>query len=284
MQGDQPVLTETRESVCYLTLNRPEKLNAFNYEMRRELVHALKVAERTKDVNCVVIRGAGRAFSAGVDLTPSVPPVHSPENGYFNDQLDDIVGAYAHDIMETWWTVWSLLKPVIAQVHGYCLAAASELASLCDLMIVSSDAVLGYPPIRAQSPPETMYLPWKLPMSRAKYLLFTGRPISGQEAAEWGWATLAFPPERLETETARLAQGIASIAVDELAMLKRSINRSYEIMGMRTALEVGADTQALSRYRPSAGDFNKMAKEMGLKAALQWRDQAFGDYSASEST
>ena len=275
------LLYEVKDRVCRVTLNRPEKLNALSYELRQELLDALKLAERDEEVGCVVIRGAGRAFSAGYDITPVEPSPNRPIEGYHNETLDPITGAYAHDLIRTWWVIWDLLKPVVAQVHGYCLAGGSELASMCDLMFVAEDATLGYPPVRAMSVPDIMYFPWKLPMSKAKYMLFTGSPASGAEAAEWGWATRAFPADRLEEETHKIARGIASIAIDELALLKRSINRAYEAMGIRTALEVGADIQALSNHRPSAGEFGRISREQGLRAALQWRDGPFGDYSAA---
>ncbi|MQF82920.1 enoyl-CoA hydratase [SAR202 cluster bacterium AD-802-E10_MRT_200m] len=282
MPNYQTLLYDVRERVCTITLNRPEKLNALSYGMRQELLNALKLAEMDEDIGCVVIKGAGKAFSAGYDITPIDPSPNRPIEGYHSEVLDSITGAYAHDLIRTWWVIWDLMKPVIAQVHGYCLAGGSELASMCDLMFVANDAKLGYPPIRAMSVPDTMYFPWKLPMSKAKLLLLTGNAATGEEAANWGWATQSFPIEDLEESTFRMAKSIASIAIDELALLKRAINRSYEIMGIRASLEVGADIQALSNFRERAGEFRRISVEQGLRAALEWRDGPFGDYSASK--
>lgn len=248
--------------------------------MRQELYAALKSAERNDDVGCIVIKGAGRCFSAGYDLTPAQPSPNLPPDGFASPLVDRSTGQYAHDLVNGWWMVWDLLKPVIAQVHGWCLAGASELASMCDIMFVADDAQFGYPPVRALSTPDTLYFPWKLPMSWAKYLMFSGRAVPGKKAAELGWATMSFPADRLEEETEKEASAIGSVPIDTLAANKRAINRAYEIMGMRTALEVGADWQALSTFRSGAGEFANISREEGLRAALQWRDGPFEDYSA----
>jgi enoyl-CoA hydratase len=274
------ILYEIEERVATITLNRPEKVNALSYALRQELYDALKTAERDKDVGCIRIRGAGRAFSAGYDLTPAEPSPNRPEEGYVSDDLDKLTGQYARDLVAGWWKIWELTKPVIAQVHGWCLAGASELASVCDILFVADDAMLGYPPVRALSTPDTMYFPWKMPMSQAKYLMLTGRPVPGKEAVEIGWATKSFPIDELDEKVFEEAKAIASIPADMLASSKKAANRAYEIMGIKTALEVGVDWMVLSTYRDTAGEFGKISVEEGLRAALQWRDGPFSDYSA----
>ena len=274
------LLYDIEERVCTITLNRPQKMNALNWALRQEFLDALKKAERNNDVGCIVVKGAGRAFSAGYDMTPSDPPSNVPVDGYVSEHVDQLTGQYARDLVNTWWSIWELTKPVIAQVHGWCLAGASELASMCDLMFVAEDAQLGYPPVRAMAGPDLMYFPWKMPMSQAKYLMLTGKAVSGKEALDMGWATKAFPSDQLDAETAKEARAIASIAPDRLAASKMMVNRAYEIMGYRTALEVGVDWQALSSYGKSRGVFREKVRSEGLRAALQWRDGPFQDYSA----
>ncbi len=274
------ILYSVDERVCTISLNRPEKVNALSYALREELRDALKTAEREPDVGCIVIKGEGRAFSAGYDMTPANPPPNRPVDGYVSDDVDQLTAQYARELVNGWWLIWELTKPVIAQVHGWCIAGASELASMCDIMFVAEDAQLGYPPVRAMTVPDTVYFPWKMPMSWAKYLMFTGRPVNGKEAVEIGWATKAFPADRLEAETVAEARAIATITPDLLAASKKAVNRAYEIMGFKTALEVGADWQALSTYRNTAGVFRELNREAGLRAALAWRDGPFGDYSA----
>jgi len=178
--------------------------------------------------------------------------------------------------------MWDLLKPVIAQIHGYCLAGGSEMASMCDIRIVAEDAQIGFPPARAISVGDVMYQPWLMGLTRAKYFLFTGDSITGKEAVEWGWATKAYPREKLEEETEKLARRIALIPTDLVMFNKRAINRTFEIMGMRAAMDTAADMMVLSGYRESAGEFARIAREKGLKAALEWRDAPFRDYRTVE--
>jgi enoyl-CoA hydratase len=283
------VLYETKGRLAIVTLNRPEKMNALSHRLRAEMFDALKTAEADAGVRVIIIRGAGRTFSAGYDLSganntdersslqeprsgmPAVGPIHPGQ------------GQWPQHLLSGYWQIWELAKPVIAQVHGYCLAGGSELASFCDLMFVAEDAQLGYPPVRAMTTPDMVYQPWHMSMRKARELLYTGDSVSGIEAVQIGWANRAFPADRLAEETERFAERIANIQSDMLMVLKRAANRAYEIMGIRTALAAGADLQALSTYRPSAGEFGKMARERGLKAALDWRDGPFRDYRTSET-
>ena len=187
----------------------------------------------------------------------------------------------AAHLLSGYWQIWELTKPVIAQVHGYCLAGATELATMCDLMVVAEDAQIGYPPVRAMTSVDIAYPPWHMPMRKARELLYTGDPISGQEAAEIDWANRAFPIGELAAGTETFAERIALIDSPMLQMTKRQLNRAYEVMGIRTALAIGADIQTLSSVRPGGGEFGRISREQGLAAALAWRDGPFGDYGSA---
>ncbi|MBI2935648.1 MAG: enoyl-CoA hydratase/isomerase family protein [Chloroflexi bacterium] len=282
----QTILYEVKDRVAHITLNRPEKMNALSYQLRQEVIQALKEAEHDDNVGCIIIKGAGRAFSAGYDISPTQPSPNMPPGGtYYSQTLDRAVGAHIHDNKRTWLVIWELHKVVIAQVHGYCIAGGSELANMCDLFFVADDTQIGYPPIRAQGPPEMNYFPWKLPMSKANYMVLTGKSITGKQAVEWGMATASFPVDQLAEETEKIAKGVASIAIDQLAMLKRSLKRSYDIMGFRAAIDVTSDvghypTPSL-RGNQYGSEFSRVSREQGLKAALQWRDGPWGDYGQS---
>lgn len=274
--GYEDIIYETRDRIAIITMNRPEKMNALSHRLRSEIFDAMKAAEADPEVRVIILRGSGRAFSAGYDLgptrgneLPNVGPVHPGQ------------GQWPQHLISGYWQIWELAKPVIAQVHGWCLAGGTELATMCDLMFVAEDARLGYPPVRAMSTPDLVYHPWHMPMRKARELLYTGDSVTGKEAVEIGWANRAYPADRLAEETERFARRIANIESDMLLMLKRAVNRAYEIMGFRAALQVGADIQALSTYRPSGGEFARISREQGLKAALDWRDGPFGDYGAS---
>lgn len=270
------LIYEKDERIVRLTLNRPDKMNALSTPLMSELKAGLEEAERDPEVRVVIIKGAGRAFSAGYDLTPPPPGQEPP-------LPPELAAKYHikrnHDV---WFTIWNLLKPVIAQVHGYCLAGASELAFMCDITIMAEDALTGYPPVRSFSTPDTLYHPWLMGMKKAKLMLFTGDSITGKEAAAIGLATLAVPAERLEEETNRIAQRVALIPTDLISLTKAAINHTYELMGFRAALEYAAKIHDYSHTMPSTREFGRITREKGLKAALDWRDTKFGDLRTSE--
>ena len=172
--------------------------------------------------------------------------------------------------------LWDLLKPVVAKVHGYCLAGGTELMSMCDIAFVADDAVIGYPPMRAMSTPDTPYFPWKLSMAQAKYLQLTGNSVTGQEAAAMGWVAKSFPADDLEDQVQRELRPLAQVDPALLAANKASLNQAYELMGMRTHL-LGAWQwhQLTSRDRRRAGEFGTVSREQGLRAAIDWRDGPF---------
>ena len=266
----------TSDRIARITLNRPEKRNALSRQLRDEFVSALHVAERDDSVVAILVDGEGPSFCSGYDITPDMSG-RVPAGGWVSEKLFDAwTDQFARSCVRDWMTIWDILKPVIAMVHGHCLAGGTELMSMCDIAFVADDAQIGYPPMRGQTTPDVMYFPWKLSMAHAKYLQLTGNVISGKQAAEWGWVAKSFSADVLEEQTLRELRALTSIAPDLLAANKLAINQSYEIMGMRTALNTGPQWHALSsQLRPNAGEFTKISKEKGLKAALDWRDAPF---------
>jgi enoyl-CoA hydratase len=256
-------------------MNRPDKRNALNVSLRSDIVTALKEAERDDGVTVILIDGAGPAFCSGYDMSPD--RTDRPAEYVSAQWFDLVTDQVQRDLLATWMTIWDLLKPVVAMVHGPCLAGGSELMSMCDIAFVADDARLGYPPTRAMSTPDTQYFPWKLPMAQAKYLQLTGNSVTGKEAASMGWVTKSFPPSELEEATMRELRAMSSISPDILAANKLSINQTYEIMGIRTALATGAQWHTLSssRFRPSGPRWGDIVNEKGLRAALEWRDGPF---------
>ena len=275
------ILYDTRERVARITLNRPEKLNALSHELRGEVFHALREAEADPAIGVIILAAAGRAFSAGYDLSPTPTPSdyvepHSrmPDTGSTHPNHYDWS---RHTILANW-MIWELSKPVIAQVHGYCLAGGTELASICDFRIVSEDAQIGYPPVRAMGTMDMMWAPWFLPPAKARLFAYTGDAFTGKDMEWMGWATYAVPADQLAEFTDRFAERLGHIDNDLLAYNKRSVNRQYEIMGIRTGLMSGTDVEAMSKHRPAAGEFGRISREQGLKAALEWRDGPFRDF------
>ncbi len=287
METYRDILTLKNERHGIIQLNRPEKMNALSHNLRAELFNALKDFEADPDVRVIIIRGSGRAFSAGYDLSgisntaddrdyvekrsglPNVGPIHPGQ------------GQWPQHLLSGYWQIWELTKPVISQVHGFCLAGGTELATMCDLMFVAEDAIIGYPPVRAMTPVDIIYHPWQMHQKKARELLYTGDSVTGAEAVQLGWANRAVPVDQLCAVTEAFAERIANVDGPMLQMTKRQVNRVYEIMGMRTALAVGGDIQELGRARPGGETFGRIAREKGLKAALDWRDGPFGDYGTA---
>jgi enoyl-CoA hydratase len=253
-----------------LTLNRPDKRNALHNALRRELFDALERADRDEAVRVVVLRGAGACFSAGYDLASNVAkdqPWHTAGGD----------GNWPRHVVEGWFKIWDLAKPVIAQVHGWCLAGGSELAAACDLVYVAEDAQLGYPPVRLMSPPDMQFHPWLAGMRNAMELMLTGDSVSGSEAVRMGLANRAFPAAELEAAVLGVAERVAKIPTDLQQLNKRSVHRAMDVMGVRAAIRAGTELQALGFHQRSSREYLKeLAK--GVTKALDARDGSFGDY------
>ncbi|MCC6387880.1 MAG: enoyl-CoA hydratase/isomerase family protein [Dehalococcoidia bacterium] len=283
------ILYETDGRLAFITLNRPEKLNALSNDLRGELFHALKEAEADRSVGVIVLRANGRAFSAGYDLSPSRAAAEGSPYVHPRSMLPDT--NTTHPAHYDWsrhvllgnWIIWELSKPVVAQVHGYCLAGGTELATFCDFRIVAEDAQVGYPPVRAMGTMDIMWAPWHLPMTKAREFAYVGDSFSGRDMAAMGWATYAVAGDELAAFTERFARRMANIDNDMLLYSKRSVNRQYEAMGIRNGLMSGTDVEAMSKHRPAAQEWNKRLRENGLKAALEWRDGPFRDFRGANA-
>ena len=177
--------------------------------------------------------------------------------------------------------IWDLAKPVIAQVHGWCLAGGSELATGCDLVYVAEDASMGYPAVRF-GVPDMHFHAWFLGMRRAMEMMITGDAITGVEAVAEGWANAAFPVDELDEAVLAVAGRVAALAPEVVQLNKRAVHRQMEYMGMRAGLRAGTELCALGTHSAAMADFLEKARGGGLTDALQARDQPFGDYRTSE--
>ena len=173
--------------------------------------------------------------------------------------------------------VWDLSTPVIAEVHGYCLAGGTELAASCDLVYVSDDSQIGYPVVRSMSPPDNQFFPWLMGMRNAMEMMLTGESINGEEAVIQGFANKCFKKEELSREVERIAYKVAQVPADIQAINKRSIHRQMEIMGLRDGIRAGTELQALAMHSRSTKEHLKELSS-NLKEALTNRDKEFGDY------
>ena len=257
-----------------ITMNRPEKRNALNHALRGGILATLREGDADPDVRVQIVRGAGSCFSAGYELgdgnVGQDPPYYTPGGD----------GHWPRHVTEGWMSIWDLAKPVIAQVHGYCLAGGSELATGCDLVYVAEDAQIGYPAVRF-GVPDMHFHAWLCGMRAAMEMMLTGDSISGTEAVELGWANRAFPAERLDDEVVAIAERIAKVAPDLAQLNKRVVHRGMESMGLRTAIRLGTELCALGTRQKTTEAFIKEMRG-GLTDALQRRDEPFGDYRTAE--
>ena len=246
--------------LTWLTLNRPDKLNAMSRQLLGEFSAALAALAADEATRVIAIRGAGRAFSAGYDIERS-DDVHEV------DIVDDYVTHAGY--LERFLEIWDHPKPVIACVHGYCLAGATQLCTFCDLTVVAEDAVIGWPSLPLGggyiSP---LWVPLVGP-KRAKQMSFVpGSRISGKTASDWGWANYAVPASELEDNVRELARSIARIPAPTLRMKKIAINRVADAMGFRNIVPMGAETDALLHYSAAVKELAASIQKHGLKRAI----------------
>jgi len=270
----EPVLLEeSLGPVRRLTLNRPSRLNALSGELVEALSESLGRAADDESVRVVILAGSGRAFCAGYDLKEEAE--HVKEHGPL-----DVAGwqaALGKDLGRML-EIFDHPKPVIAQVHGYCLAGGCDLMMMCDLTVASDDAMFGEPEIRFGSGVVTMVMPWLIGARAAKELLLTGEDrVTAEEARRIGLVNRVVPREELESATLALANEIAILDPVAVAMTKRSINRSLEVAGFREALQANVDIDAVIEAAevPERKEFSRIRDEQGLKAAIAWRDARF---------
>jgi enoyl-CoA hydratase len=263
----QTVLYEPEGAVLYLTLNRPEKMNAMSQQVRDDLEAALNEADAGDDIRVIVIKGAGRTFCAGYDITPQ-PGSGGRSIARDRDRLRSSI--------DRWLRMWSFRKPIIAQVHGFCLAGGNDLVGACDIVFAAQDAQFGHPAGRRLGVLPTLGMwPMKIGMLKSKEYYFSGDSISGTEAERIGMVNHAVPAAELEATVRAYAQRIALVPADILEMHKHYINRWFEIMGLRTAASEGAEFDSIYHALPESQEFGRISREQGLKAALAWRDGPF---------
>jgi enoyl-CoA hydratase len=274
MSSPVHILVDTpRPGVRRITLNRPEKRNALNNALRGELFAALEAHDRDPEVKVTIIRGAGPAFCSGYDLSANNQQ-HQPYHTAGG------LGNWSRHVVDGWFRIWDLAKPVIAQVHGFCLAGGTELATACDLVYVADDAQIGYPPVRLMSPPDMQFHPWMMGMRQAMESMLTGDSLSGREAAEQGWANRAWPADELEDKVLSVAERVALLPSDLAAINKRSVHRAMEIMGIRAAIRAGTEIQALAFQTESSKAYMTRFRRDGqsVSTLLSERDKGYGDY------
>lgn len=263
------LIYETRERAAYLTLNRPERLNAITGELVAALRDGVQRANDDPQVHVIVLQGAGRAFSAGYDLKRYAeqgevmqPPVWDPIRDF----------ALMKRNTDDFFSLWRSLKPTIAKVHGYAVAGGSDIALSCDLVVMAQDARIGYMPSRVWGCPTTAMWVYRLGAERAKRMLLTGDTIDGTTAAQWGLVLDAVPAEELDAAVQALADRISGVPLNQLVMQKLMINQAYDNMGLQGTQLLATLFDGIARHSPEGRWFADFAAEHGFPAAVGWRD------------
>jgi len=276
------LIYEKENGRARVTLNRPEKLNALSMALQRELNAAMREADNDTEVHCVILKGAGRAFSAGYDLSPGARRGDETYANVYRGRVsleDDIW--QLEQAQQQRMIIFDMHKPVIAQVHGYCLAGGTDVALLCDIVIAAEDALFGFPPVRSMGGPPAHMWTYHVGPQWAKRMLLTGDSITGAEAQRIGLVLQAVPASELEQTVESLAGKMAMIDTELLSANKRVCNMALEFMGARTLQRMAAEMDGRAHQAPSVKEFGQIAREKGLKPALEWRDSKFGDGRAS---
>ena len=282
MPGFETLLYGTDGAIATITLNRPESLNTIVPPMPDEVQAAVGRAVADDQVKVIVLRGAGRSFCAGYDFAGGFHHWDSEitTDGAW-DPGKDFVMATAPSISPTqkFMSVWRSPKPVIAQVHGWCVGGGSDFALCADLVIASEDARIGTPYARMWGAYLSGMWLYRLGLTRAKEYALTGKALSGVEAAEIGLINRAVPFADLEAIVREQAEQLAQIPLSQLAAMKLIVNQAYENMGLAATQTLGPILDGLMRNTPDARRFIELAENEGVGAVISERDGPFGDYS-----
>ena len=278
----ETMLYEVDDAVATLTLNRPDRLNTIVPPMPEELERCVAAANRDEDVKVMILRGAGRAFCAGFDFSDDLAAWGSTLNtdGRW-DPGRDMIGVTSPFTgpVPKFMSLWRSPKPVIAQVHGWCVGGGSDMALCADLVIASEDAQIGTPYSRAWGCYLSGMWIYRLGLTRAKEMALTGKPFSGKEAAEVGLINRAVPFERLEETVREQAEDLARLPLGQLAAMKLIVNQTFDNMGLQSTQILGPILDGYMRNIPEGREFIEVAAKEGVGEAVRRRDAPFADYS-----
>ena len=263
------VLFERQGRLGYVTLNRPERLNAFSGAQWNGLEAAIAQANADAEVRIIIIRGAGRAFSAGADIRARAEAgAEEQAHADAEDVVDDAIRLYSN--LERYLRIFNNPKPIIAQVHGYCLGVASQLSVMCDITVVAEDARIGLPSVPLGGGWISPMWSWLIGPKRAKEMSFTvGAQIDGKTASDWGWANRAVPADQLEDTVREMATKMANLPSKFLQLKKSSINRQMDIQGFSIAIKTGAEMDALLHYTDTVDTVRGSIKDVGLRGTIE---------------
>jgi enoyl-CoA hydratase len=269
--------------VARITLNRPEKRNALSNALIAELHDALLEADARVDVHAILLSGAGKDFCAGYDLTDiygdhGAPGDDAAEYRSLNKTLDDDSWGIEQTQRQLS-IIMDLHKPVIAKIHGNCLAGGTDIALMCDMVLAADEAKIGFPAVRASGTPPINLWFYHVGPQWTKRMLMTGDILRGRDAARIGLVLESHPAEELDAAADELARRVSRIDAELLSAQKRVVNMAMELSGARTLQRFAAEMDARAHFSvgPRRAKFRADMKELGLKDAVRNRDEPFGD-------
>lgn len=255
------------DGIGWLKLNRPEKLNALSSVLLAEFDTVFAELSGLDDVRCIVVHGAGRAFSVGYDL--------APENNLFADPNGDRIRSFTdwrflRSTIDRWLRVWRCEKPVIGAVHGYCMGGATQLAVCCDLTLLAEGTVIGWPMLPIGGGLLAPVSEWLIGPKRAKEMSFIpGNKFTAEEAVAWGWANRVVPGDELLDIVGAMARKIAKVPPEVMMIKKRALNRVMDLQGFAESLYFGAEFDAIAHDSEGCVSLAEQLEELGLKEAIK---------------
>jgi enoyl-CoA hydratase len=267
------------DAVATLTLNRPERLNTITRDLIADFHHAFAEAQSDGDTRVIRLKGAGRAFCAGYDIDWGAESMQDAEGDQPWDPMADL--AMMSRFVDAYMSLWRSPKPVVAQVHGFCVGGGTDFALCSDLIVCADDCRIGYPPARVWGSPTTAMWTYRLGLERSKRLLLTGDPLDGRTAVEWGLASECHPEDELDDKAMALCRRIAMLPANQLHMMKLLVNQTIEQMGLHTTQLIGTQLDGAARHTPEGAAFSKAALD-DVRAAVRDRDAPFGDYGQEQ--
>lgn len=281
IKSSEFVSFSVKDRVATIRLNNPDRRNALSFDLLLEYRNALLEADDLRAVSVIVVEGAGKDFCAGYDMKASYAR-YADEAGSDESPYRTGIGSFDDDAWklerygEMLRTPFDIHKPVIAKIHGHCVAGGTDLALYCDLLVAADDARIGFPATRAMgSPPNHMWI-YNVGPQWAKRFLLTGDVVLGKDAAKIGLILASAPASALDEEVDRLAGGMASLDPELLACNKRIVNLALEIGGATVMQRLAAEMDARAHLTRAKRDFDTDVKELGLKGAFRKRDEPFG--------
>jgi len=268
----ETLLYSVEDRVATITLNRPERLNAINDVLPRELRQAVEAADSDGRVHVIVLQGAGKGFCGGYDLVnyaEATGEIHGSQEMPWDPTEDyAMMNRNTQDFM----SLWRSRKPTICKIHGAAAAGGSDIALCCDMIIMADDARIGYPPARVWGVPTTMMWVVRLGIEKAKRMLFTGDLVDGKEAEAMGLIHKSVPIEQLDQAVKDLVDRIKGVPRNQLMMCKLTVNQAYESMGLHQTQMFANFFDGVARHSPEGLWFRERAQEVGFKQAVTERD------------